>query len=478
MNVPLGRPLATQLATFVRDSSSEALGPSALSWASMRVLDLIASTMAGLDAPSSDAVTRAMSGEASAEATIVGKGRVATAANAALINGTIAHAAEFDDDHRTATLHPGAVVIPAALAASELGNATGQTFLRAVILGYETMCRIGEAFLGRQFYRGFHPTGTCGVFGAAVAAGVAFDLDEQQLTHALGIAGTQACGLGEWSADGSWTKRLHPGLAARNGVVAALLAREGFSGPATILEGRHGFLRAYADDGYLDSQAITRGLGSEFRAFATAWKPYPCCRFAHGAVDLAIDAHCAGIMGEDIDKVMIRVFRTDILTDDREPASVVDAQFAVPYLVAVALHRGALKLFDFTEPAIRDPNVLRLARACTIEIDDSFTAQYPRYYPTSLTITLRTGLEWKGSSDLPRGDPEAARYADDPTRFDEDLRLKVAEVMEDLGLEELGDSLVKVVEELPEAPDLARLSRVLGVRALTKYRAALLEDEL
>src|SRR4051794_10271392 len=191
----------------------------------MYALDTLTVALCGTIAPSSAAVARTiLSACGKAEATVLGVGRVTSAWDAALANGAVAHALELDDDHRVAVLHPGAVVVPAALAAAEASQATGLAFLRALLIGYEVACRLGEVFRGSQFYHGVHPTAVCGVFGAAAAAGVAMGLDRDAMVRALGIAGTQASGLTEWRADGSWIKRLHPGRAAQSGVLAARLS--------------------------------------------------------------------------------------------------------------------------------------------------------------------------------------------------------------------------------------------------------------
>jgi 2-methylcitrate dehydratase PrpD len=258
-------------------------------------LDTLAVTLAGTVAPSSAPVTRAILAAAGkAEATVMGVGKVTSAWDAALANGAFAHALELDDDHRVAVLHPGAVVVPAALASAEAEGCSGQTFLRALYVGYEVTCRLGEVFRGSQFHHGVHPTALCGVFGAAAAAAVTMDLDRGAFVRTLGIAGTQASGLTEWRADGSWIKRLHPGRAAQSGVLAARLAREGFTGPATIFEGEGGFFNAFSFGEKIDPQCMTRGLGHDHHALGTAIKPFPCCRFEHGAIDLALAANKSG----------------------------------------------------------------------------------------------------------------------------------------------------------------------------------------
>ena len=426
-------------------------------------LDTLAVMLAGTVAPSSPPVTRViLSACGKPEATVMAVGRVTSAWDAALANGTFAHALELDDDHRVAVLHPGAVVVPAALAAAEASRASGLAFLRALLVGYEVTCRLGEVFRGSQFHHGVHPTALCGVFGAAAAAAVSMGLERDACVQALGIAGTQASGLTEWRADGSWIKRLHPGRAAQSGVLAARLAQEGFTGPATILEGEGGFFRAFSYGETMDVDAMTRGLGADFRALGTAIKPYPCCRFEHGAVDLAIEAHNSGITADAVEAVEVRIYATGVLTYHQQPRNAVDAQFNVPYAVAVALLRGRVGLADFTDAAIRDGDVLALCRRITVVEDPAHTVRYPAEYLVTLEIRLHDGSVRRLVSDCPSGDPDAAQYRSDPSRLAREVEQKVAGLLAECGFADRAVPLGAAISDLVAAPDLTVLSRILG----------------
>ncbi|MGE0874535.1 MAG: MmgE/PrpD family protein [Burkholderiales bacterium] len=429
-------------------------------------LDTLAVTLAGSTAPSSTAVSRTILAAAGRpEATVLGAGRLTSAWDAALANGAFAHALELDDDHRIAVLHPGAVVVPAALAAAEAADASGLAFLRALLIGYEVTCRLGEVFRGSQFYHGVHPTALCGVFGAAAAAGVAIGLERDALVRAFGIAGTQACGLTEWRADGSWIKRLHPGRAASNGVLAARLAKEGFTGPATIFEGDNGFINAFSYGEKTDLGAMTRNLGSDWRALGTAIKPYPCCRFEHGAIDLAIAAHAEGVAPAQIREVAVRLYRTDVLSYHREPRNPVDAQFNVPYGVAVALVRGRVSLADFTEQAIRDEAVLAVSRRVEVVEDDEYTARYPQDYWIEMKVRLQDGSERRYFSECPSGDPEAPQYRAEPGLLHAEVERKAAGLLDECGFGDRAQALAAACAGLAEAPDVHRLAGVLGAAA-------------
>jgi 2-methylcitrate dehydratase PrpD len=456
------KPIAVSLADFATAGADHKLDAAA---PRMRLyaLDTLAVALGGVVAASSQAMTRTVLASAGkAEATVMGVGKVTSAWDAALANGTYAHALELDDDHRVAVLHPGAVVVPAALAICEAEGRPGRDFLRALLIGYEVMCRLGKVFRGSQFHHGTHPTALCGVFGAAAAAASAIGLDRDAFVRALGIAGTQAFGLTEWRADGSWIKRLHPGRAAHSGVLAARLAREGFTGPATIFEGPGGFFNAFSFGETLDIAAMTSGLGEDFHAFGTAIKPFPCCRFEHGAIDLALDLHRAGVKPADIASVAIRIYRTDVLSYHKEPKNPVDAQFNVPFAVAVAILRGRVGLSDFNADAIRDPEVLALSRRIEVTEDVEFTAKYPSQYFVDLVARLRDGGERRLLSECPSGDPEAKQYIADPKLLDAEVEAKVRSVLADCGFGNRAQSLIDAVAKLGDAPDLGEVCRVLG----------------
>jgi 2-methylcitrate dehydratase PrpD len=458
--------LTEQLVDFILATDFDALPPSLVRRMQSYGLDLIGVTLVGMAQTSSQIMLRTVLGEGGfPQATVMGVGRIAPMSAAALINGTAAHAIEMDDDHRLGTVHVGAVVIPAALAVAEATGCDGKTFIQAITMGYEVMCRVGEALLGRQFYAGFHPTSSCGVFGAAVAAGVILGLDRTAFVNALGIAGTQSFGLGEWRADGSWIKRFHPGRAAQSGVLAARLAREGFTGPATILEGKNGYLQAFSFQKEWDESLIVRDLGKHYTAALTAFKPYPGCRFAHTAMDLGYDYHHQDRIDPDqIDHVTVRVYKTDILNYVHRPSSAVIAQFCVPYLLATMLARGKVTLQDLTPEGIADPTILALSDKIDVVEDPDFTASYPEKYMSEVRITLKSGQELCRQSDIPRGDPDAAEYMQRPELFEIQVEEKFRALLGDSPYSDRIDGLIAEVNALPDQPNLSCLAEELGAR--------------
>src|SRR5687768_310047 len=314
------------------------------------VLDWLGSALAGsTEVPAAIAHTVARGFGDSSEATMFAGGR-ASAAAAAFANGVAAHILELDDIHKTSTVHAGAPIISAALAVAEREHAMGERFLTAVAVGYEAAFRIGEA-VNPSHYRYWHPTGTVATFGAAAAAGSLLALGADQMVDALGSAGTQAAGLWEFNADGTMSKHLHPGKAAMNGIMAADLARAGFTGARRILEGERGFVRAMS--GATDLSCLTAGLPAIRKIQENCYKLHACCGHTHSAIDLAIELRAkAGLSERD---AVERVHAIDVETygpgfeivKESRPRTPYQAKFSMSYCVAVALVEGRAGLEQF-----------------------------------------------------------------------------------------------------------------------------------
>ncbi|MGH7393751.1 MAG: MmgE/PrpD family protein, partial [Candidatus Rokuibacteriota bacterium] len=270
-------------------------------------------------------------------------------------------------------------------------------------------CRVGLAVPGRLHARHFHPTAVTGAFAAAAAAGRLYGLDEDQLVNALGICGSQASGIIEYLADGAWTKRLHPGWAAHAGVVAALLARAGFTGPERVLEGGHGFYAALAgghDEPALE--ALLGTLGHEWEIERLAFKPYPCGSIAQPYMDCALrlrNEHA--IAPDDVAEIRCRTASGPVprlwepLAAKHRPPNGYAAKFSLPYLIAVILLHGRASLAEFTDEAVRDEAVLRLAGRVAYDLDE--TIDYPRQFIGQVSVRLRDGRVLEARQDHPRG---------------------------------------------------------------------------
>jgi 2-methylcitrate dehydratase PrpD len=353
------------------------------------------------------------------ESALVGSRVRVAAANAALANATLAHGLDFDDTREDAIVHTGSVAVTTSLAVGEAAGATGRAALDAVIAGVEVMCRVGLAVPGKFHARHYHPTALAGTFGAAAAAGKLYGLTEDELVHAFGICGSQASGIIEYLADGSWTKRLHAGWAAHAGVVATLLARAGFTGPETVLEGEHGFYRAFAgglDEARLDE--LLGSLGSVWELEQLTFKPYPCGSIAQPYMDCALrvrDLH--RVRPDDIVEIRCRTAAGPVprlwepLAAKHAPQNGYAAKFSLPYLLAVILSRGRASLAEFEDDVVRDPEILALASRVGYELDP--TIDYPRQFVGHVRVRLRDGRVVEERQDHPRGGPDSPMTRDE-----------------------------------------------------------------
>ncbi len=342
---------------------------------------------------------------------IGGKAKVA-AANAVLANGTLAHGLDFDDTRADAIVHTGCVAVTTSLAAGEAVGASGGAVLEAMIAGVEVMCRVGLAVPGKFHARSFHPTALSGSFAAAAAAGRLYGLTEEQLVHAFGICGSQASGVIQYLADGSWTKRFHPGWAAHAGVVAALLARAGFTGPERIFEGPQGFYQAFAGDyDALRMEPLLESLGKVWEVEHLTFKPYPCGSIAHPYMDCALRLRAQhGIRPDQIAEIHCRTAEGPVprlwepLTAKRRPPNGYAAKFSLPYLVALMLVKGRAGPAGFTDEAVQDRTVLDLAAKVHYELDPAI--DYPRQFAGHIRIGLTDGRVVEARQDHPRGGPD------------------------------------------------------------------------
>jgi 2-methylcitrate dehydratase PrpD len=406
-------PLTRQLAEFCHNLSYRTLPPEVVDRARYFCLDYLAVAVRGSLSDSSQPLYR-LTAElgGGAGSTVLGRGARAAFPYAALANGAAAHSIELDDTHQGGSIHLGVSVFSAALAVAEHAQASGQEFLAAVVAGFETAARLAMALRPKEHYtRGFHPTATCGVFGAAVAAAKLLGLSGSQLLSALGIAGSQASGSMEFLTDGAWTKRLHPGWAAFSGIHAALLAREGFIGPTTIVEGKDGFLKAYSLNP--DPGKVMDGLGVDFQIVQTAVKPHACCRYTQAPIDATlaiVKEH--NVRPSDVRSVTVGMLETGIpvicepAQKKIQPLSVVDMQFSLPFGVAVALAKRRAGLEEFTLEMLRDPDVRALMPKVDYARDAELEKNYPKEWPAWVRMTLNNGKELSARVRFPKGDPE------------------------------------------------------------------------
>jgi len=330
----------------------------------------------------------------------------------ALANGTSAHAIEMDDVNNESSLHPGVVVLSAALATSEMVGGSAKKFIEAAVLGYEVMIRLGKAAGAENSYkRGFHPTGTCGSFGSSVAASKILGLDEKGLLSALGIAGSQAAGSMEYLAQGAWTKRFHAGWAAHSGMVAAQLAQKGFRGPTSIIEGRDGFLHAYSNGA--DPGKVLEGLGSGFEILRTSIKPHGCCRYMQPPIDAVLKIVKENdLPPEKVEKVRVGILRAgahliaEPFEEKYAPQSIVDAQFSMPFGAAVAVLYRKAGLGEFHLSKIHSEEVKQMMKRVECVTDPDLEKTFPKQWCATAEIHTKDGKRYFTKVEYCKGDPE------------------------------------------------------------------------
>lgn len=345
--------------------------------------DYIAATLASVDRGGS--------------CTAIGHAGSFDAFGAALVNGTAAHGEDFDDTFEGGPVHAGAVVVPALLAACEREELGGERLLLGVATGAELMCRLSLVAPKATHAAGFHPTAVFGALAAAGGVSAAFGLPASATASALGIAGSMASGIIEYLAEGTSTKRMHAGWAAQSGLRAALLARGGFVGPRTVLEGQHGFYRAFAPSAKPDFAPLRRDLGHSWVMEQIAFKPYACGTMAQPFVDCAIELAEQGVRAGDIANIMCDVAEGTVhrlwepLAVKHRPPTPYAAKFSTPYCMAVGFLDRRAGFGQFTQSRIDDPQVLALAAKIRYSVNPH--DEYPRNFTGHLLATLKDGTQ-------------------------------------------------------------------------------------
>jgi 2-methylcitrate dehydratase PrpD len=315
------------------------------------------------------------------QATVIGRSERPDALSAAFLNAVAANVLEFDDTHLRTVIHPAAPVLPALFALSELRPVRGEELLHALILGVEAECRVGNAVSPTHYRRGWHITSTCGVFGAAAAAGKLLRLDCRQMVWALGNAAAQSAGLIE--SLGSMAKSISVGNAARNGLAAALLAEQGFTGADQAIEGIYGFAKVMSDE--VDFSAITDELGDRWEILANAYKPYPCGVVLFPVIDGCLELRESHALAADnIAKVTVRGHPLLRMRADRpDVTSGREAKVSIQHSVAVAFLYGAAGLVQYTDQCVAEPAVLDFRRRVIVEEDPAIPVE-------TAFVTVRT----------------------------------------------------------------------------------------
>lgn len=457
-------PVTDRLARFIARMSADRVPAEVVDYARLIIFDgigtLVSATHPNVTAAAGMGAFAEAHGGAGA-ATLVGRERKVDVVSAVLANGTLGYASDFEPHHPEAILHPVAVMVPTALAMAETRGRSGRDMATAIVLGCEITYRVSMALNPRELYDlGFHPSAVAGTFGAAAAAAWLLGLDQEQCARTLGLAALQTSGLLAWQDDPREDARpFQMGMAARNGVTAALLAEGGFGAPDRIFDGGHTVLRAYSR--VASSAPLTERLGEAWDGvMELAIKPYPCVSFLHPALD-ALEALLAehALAPGDIRGIDLRFSNAGAHCVDDNPLKGHNAQYILPIRAAM----GRLSYLDlFTDRRLEDREVARLAAATTVTRDfGELDARFPDFYIGEITLDLADGRMLKRRAEIARGYPEAPLTVDEINRkFD----AVVSEVADDARRKALADA----AWSLADAPDVNALAALLAQKPTTR----------
>lgn len=442
------------LATFLAGLRFEQIPPDAIDRTKELLLDWVASALAGRNARSVHILERfaELMGPADGPAEVLVSRRRTSPLFAALVNGASSHVVEQDDVHNGAVFHPATVVFPAVLAAAQASGASGREALAAAVVGYEAGVRVG-AFLGRSHYRVFHTTGTAGTLAAAAGTAHVLGADEQTMLHTLGSAGTQAAGLWEFLRDAADSKQLHTAKAAADGLLAAYIARDGFTGAKQILEGEQGMAAGMSSDA--DLSKLTADLGERWAVLETSFKFHASCRHTHPAADALLQAmQTHHLTADQIARVRAHVHQAaiDVLGPVTDPQTVHQAKFSMGFVLALIALYGRAGVTDFSADALRNPQIRAFLDRVEMTLDPEIDGAYPERWIGLVEMETVDGRRFVSRVDVPRGDP-----GNSLSRVElEDKARRLAAYQQGATPEEL-ERLIKRIWRLDEEPHLRDL---------------------
>ena len=407
---------AHTLAEFVATLGFDDLPAPVVERARLHLLDTLGVAIRGRSHPNAQCALRGVQALDGAAGRVRVWGSEATLAApfAALANGVAAHVLDFDDTHTDSIVHGSAIVAPVVLALGEAHDADGAALVTAFVAGWEVAARVGLASRGSFHARGFHTTSIAGVFGAAAAAARLLALPTPAITHALGLAGSQAAGINEYLSNSSSAKSLHTGWSAHAGIVAATLARAGMTGPASVFEGRDGVLHTHGKREDAEVDALTAGLGSRFETARISIKPYPCCHFAHAFVDCVGALAARGVRADDVARIECVVPTTEVplicepAAQKAKPATPYAAKFSLPFLLASRIIDGAIRHATFDLANLARDDLARFAARVTYRVAQPGETPFPRTFPGWIEATLRDGSTLVERVDVNAGHPDNA----------------------------------------------------------------------
>ena len=436
-----------KLARFAVETSYRSFPKPVVHQAKRCFLDLLGVALGGSQQPLGKILVKvAKDFGGKPQATILGHGLKTSVMNAALINGAMAHALDYDDTHIGSMGHPSAPVVPAVLAVAEWKGLSGKSALEAFLLGFEVETRIGMGMGPKHYDRGWHNTSTYGRFGAAVAAGKLLGLSLGEMKQAMGLAGTQAAGLR--LVFGTMTKPFHPGKSAFDGVLSAILAQRGFTCAPNILEGKKGFVEALGDHSKLEP--MVKNLGKTYQVLKDTFKPYAACLLTHPTIDAIIDMRSKyDLRPEDVGNIQCDVARFCLDSAGQiEPKTGLAGKFSTYYCAALALAEGVAGEDMFTDRKVLDPKMVALRKKVKARI-------VPRFKDTEarVTITTKAGKKYSAYVDRPKGDP---RNPPTDRELEDKFRSLAAFVLPQRKI----DSLVKTIWRLERVPNIRELIRL------------------
>ena len=439
---------ATILSKFIKEVQYEDLDKAVINKVKMHFLDCVGICIAAYDYPWSKKMIKVVNTlGGNPESSIFGDCTKTSSILAALVNGTLAHGIDIDDSSGDGWGHPGSSQIPAAMAVAEALHSSGKELITAIVVGYDICCRVDAATYPGLRQKGFHATAVTGAFGAAAAVGKLYKLNVEEITNALGLAGTQAAGLEEWLFTGDMSKRMHAGKAAMNGIMAALLAREGFSGPSTVFEGKYGFCNTHTN--IYNLNRLTELLGEKYEIMHCKIKPFACCHEVSGPVRLALGiVNKYDIKPEEIEKISIGLNKTTAENTLKVAINPLQAQNHPAVAVAIALVKREVFVKEFFED-FSDPAVAMIGNKVEIFVDPDIEKAFPQKVGTRLIIYAK-GREY-------------SLYEEEwPEITDQFIKEKFIKLVDKKINRKLIDEIIETILNLDEIKNIGQLACLLG----------------
>jgi len=436
------------LSEYVVNLSYDTLPVEVVEKAKLHLLDALGNILGAYEMPWSQMVINIVKQTGGTpQSTVMGEETKYPVVMAALANGTMAHGIDADDSGaRPSWAHPGSCIIPAAFATAEAEKCSGEDLLTAIVAGYEVGCRFDSAMYPGMRDRGFHATGVAGTIGAVAAVGKILGLNVDEMVNAFGLAGIQAAGLEEWLTTGDMSKRLHAGKAAMNGVLAGLLAREGYTGPASVFEGKYGLMATHAD--HYDLGRLTEGLGIEYKILKCKFKPYACCHELCPPITMALEMQKQhGIKIEDIEKIRIGLNHVTAENQLKVAETPLHAQNHPAVAVAIALVEGKVFMREFFD-CYSDPRVVELGKKAEVYTDSEIDSVFPSKIGTRLEIITK--------------DKSYSMFEDDKQPITpEFIKEKFTVLSSELLSGDEAGEVIRLVDDLEKLDNLAKLSQLL-----------------